>query len=96
MDKVHEQNLLKVMLLRPDVIVPTNRPVHPFPDLSTYIPEEYYEPITDLNLKVTHIDSLEPNDELKKYHEKREYASLKSSKGLKNVKRQKKRGEELI
>jgi len=61
-DRVHEQNLVKFMLTRPDVIVPTNRPVHPFPDLETYIPEEYYEPITDMNLKVVHFDSLEPND----------------------------------
>ena len=48
--------------------MPTNRPVHPFPDLETYVPEEYYEPISDLNLKVVHLDSLEANDELLKYH----------------------------
>jgi hypothetical protein len=40
--RVHEQHLLKFMLMRPDVVVPTNRPVHPFPDLETYVPEEYY------------------------------------------------------
>lgn len=78
---------MKFLLNRPDVMVPTNRPVHPFPDLETYIPEEYYEPISDLNLKVVHLDSLEPNDELVKYHQKRQYASNKSSKGLKSAKK---------
>jgi hypothetical protein len=37
--RVHEQHILKFMMIRPDTIVPTNRPVHPFPDLETYIPE---------------------------------------------------------
>ena len=77
-------------MIRPDVIVPTNRPVHPFPDLDTYIPEEYYEPISDLNLQVVHIDSLEPNDELLRYHQKRAYASNTSSKGVNVSKNQKK------
>lgn len=45
-------------MIRPDVVVPTNRPVHPFPDLKTYVPEEYYEPISDLNLQVVHMNSL--------------------------------------
>ena len=44
--------------MRPDVVVPTNRPVHPFPDLETYIPEEYYEPISDANIKMVTLDSL--------------------------------------
>ena len=69
-------------MTRPDVVVPTNRPVHPFPDLETYVPEEYYEPISDLDLKVVHMDSLEPNDELQKYNQKRQYTSNKSSKGI--------------
>lgn len=61
-------------MIRPDVIVPTNRPVHPFPDLETYIPEEYYEPIADVNLQVVHLSSLEPNDELLRYKQKRSYS----------------------
>ena len=60
LDKVHEQNLMKFILMRPDVIVPTNRPVHPFPDVTTYVPEEYYEPITDADLKLVPFGSLEP------------------------------------
>ena len=31
--RVHEQHILKFMMIRPDTVVPTNRPVHPFPDL---------------------------------------------------------------
>jgi len=38
-NRVHEQHILKFMMIRPDTVVPTNRPVHPFPDLNTYIPE---------------------------------------------------------
>lgn len=62
-------------MARPDVLVPTNRPVHPFPDLNTYVPEEYYEPIRSLDLQMVPVGSLEPNDELVKYHQKREYAA---------------------
>ena len=36
--KVHEANIMKFLMVRPDVVVPTNRPVHPFPDLNTYVP----------------------------------------------------------
>jgi len=60
------------LLVRPDVIVPTNRPVHPFPDLNTYIPEEYYEPISDLNLQMKTFESIEPNHILQKYHMNRD------------------------
>jgi hypothetical protein len=28
------------------LVLPTPRPVNPFPDLKTYIPEEYYEPVS--------------------------------------------------
>ena len=63
--------MIKFIMVRPDVAVPTNRPVHPFPDLKTYVPEEYFEPISDLNLQVVHISSIEPNDELTKYRQKR-------------------------
>jgi hypothetical protein len=68
-------------MARSDVVVPTNRPVNPFPDLTTYIPEEYYEPIVDFDLKMVPIGSLEPRDELDKYHQKRQYASSKATKG---------------
>jgi len=63
---------MKVLLVRPDVIVPTNRPVHPFPDLNTYIPEEYYEPISNLNLQMKTFESIEPNVILQKYHMNRD------------------------
>lgn len=62
-------------MTRPDVIVPTNRPVHPFPDFKTYVPEEYYEPISILDLNITSISSLEPREELDKYHQKRNYVN---------------------
>lgn len=83
-------------MTRPDVLVPTNRPVHPFPDLTTYVPEEYYEPITEMNLQVVQLNSLEPNDELLKYHKKRTYSSNKSSKGLKSSKKEGKRVQQTV
>lgn len=58
--KIAEPHILKYILTRPDVIVPTNRPVHPFPDLEAYIPEEYYEPITTHDIDITPVTSLEP------------------------------------
>jgi hypothetical protein len=58
LQKIDEPYILKYLLARPDVIVPTNRPVHPFPDLNSYIPEEYYEPITTFDIDLTPISSL--------------------------------------
>jgi hypothetical protein len=54
--------------------------VHPFPDLDAYIPEEYYEPITTFNIQFTPISSLEPKEELDKYHQKREYSAPHTAK----------------
>lgn len=47
-------------MARPDVLVPTNRPVHPFPDFNTYVPEEYYDPITHIDIAMTPLRSIEP------------------------------------
>lgn len=77
--KISEPYILKYILNRPDVLVPTNRPVHPFPDLNAYVPEEYYEPITTLDLNMVPISSLEPKEELDKYHQKRQYSSSNAS-----------------
>jgi hypothetical protein len=44
--------------------LPSFHPVHPRPDLKTYIPEEHYDPIAVNNLEIMLMDSLEPNEEL--------------------------------
>jgi hypothetical protein len=52
-------------------VLPTRRSVHPVPDLGSYNPDEYYEPIInhDFNIKVD--DPLSPHQELQKYHQKK-------------------------
>lgn len=60
-------------MTRPDVLIPTNRPVHPFPDFTTYVPEEYYEPITHINLNIAPISSIQPKVQLERYKQKRKY-----------------------
>ena len=42
------------------------------PDFKTYIPEEHYEPISMDRVKIIEYDSLEPHEELAKYHEKKQ------------------------
>jgi len=36
--KMSQSRILPYLLVRPDVLVPTSRPVHPFPDFTTYVP----------------------------------------------------------
>lgn len=48
---------------------PTSRPVNPFPDLKTYVPEEYYEPISEYDLQMKNFDPMGSYDELQKYYE---------------------------
>jgi hypothetical protein len=55
--------------------------VHPFPDLAAYVPEEYYEPITAFDINIAPVSSLEPREELDKYHQKRQYSSPEKKKG---------------
>lgn len=61
--------------------------MHPFPDFKTYIPEEYYEPISILDLNITSISSLEPKEELDKYHQKRNYTNPSPTKTEKKSKK---------
>ena len=35
-----------------DCILPTRRTVHPVPDVDSYIPEDYYEPLMNHDFKI--------------------------------------------
>ena len=67
----HSAKYFANMVLKSDVALPTTRPVHPRPDLHSYIPEEHYDPIDGTNLQIITMDSLDPYDEVQKYHQKR-------------------------
>lgn len=54
-----------------DLILPTKRSVHAVPDLESYIPEQYYEPLANHDFKIKLEDPLSPHLELKKYHAKK-------------------------
>ena len=59
-----------------DCILPVKRSVHPEPDLTSYIPEDYYEPLANHDFKIRLDDPLSPYQELQKYHEKKKKSSL--------------------
>ena len=44
-----------------DCVLPTRRSVHPVPDLTSYIPEEYYEPIANYDFRMRLDDPLSPH-----------------------------------
>lgn len=59
--------------MQDDVVLPSLTPVHPRPDIRTYIPEEHYDPIDHTKLDIMMMDSLEPQEELEKYKKKRNF-----------------------
>jgi len=63
--------ILKKAIELGDLIVPVKRTVHPIPDLKTYIPEEYYEPLANHDFQIKVDDPLSPYEELQKYHQKK-------------------------
>lgn len=63
--------ILKKAIELGDLIVPVKRTVHPIPDLRTYIPEEYYEPLASHDFQIKVDDPLSPYEELQKYHAKK-------------------------
>lgn len=63
--------ILKKAVELGDCVLPVKRSVHPVPDLTTYIPEEYYEPIANHDFRIKLDDPLSPHQELLKYHQKK-------------------------
>lgn len=53
------------------MFLPSSRPTHPRPDMTSYLPEERYDPIDINKLDVLHMDPLDPQEELEKYHRKK-------------------------
>lgn len=65
------QFFLKAVIERDDIVVPGFNPTHPRPDLKSYIPEERYDPVDVTKLDVMMMDSLDPHEEVQKYHRKK-------------------------
>jgi hypothetical protein len=60
--------ILKKAVEMGDCILPVRRSVHPEPDLTSYIPEDYYEPLMNHDFKIRFDDPLSPYQELQKYN----------------------------
>lgn len=50
-----------------DCILPVDRTVHPMPDLTKYIPEEFYEPLVHHSPKIQNHSPLTPLEEFEEY-----------------------------
>ncbi len=50
---------------------PSRFSVHPPPDLKSYNPDDFYEPIDKSKLDILMIDALDPHEEVERYHRKR-------------------------
>lgn len=53
------------------MVPPSIRPVHPRPDLKSYIPEQHYDPIDKTKLDIMKMDALDPHEQIEKYKRKR-------------------------